>query len=323
MNGKYLAYGAMIATFLISSLLMPQIIKYFRAKQLGQTTRDEGPKWHQTKSGTPTMGGVVIIVATVIVGVLGLIFFPKDRWYLSLILSTFLFFGGIGFIDDYIILIKKQNEGLTSRQKFLAQVVGGLFVFLMLMFLRQPTILNLPFIHWQLPTFIYGFLVVFWVVGFSNATNLTDGIDGLMASNGAIAYMAYSAIAATQERYDLMFFSLSVVGALLGFYLYNKKPAQIFMGDVGSLALGAGLAVLSILLFAEWTLLFIGFIYVIETASVMLQVAYFKKTGQRLFKMTPIHHHFEMSGWSEQQIVTRFDLVTLVAAAIAIWGMLV
>lgn len=322
MNEKILANAALIATFLMSALLMPKIIKYFREKQLGQTTREEGPSWHQSKSGTPTMGGVVIIVTAVIIGLLGLFFFENGRYYLSLLIGTLIFFGGIGFIDDYLILIKKQNEGLTSKQKFLAQIVGGLLVFVALLWIGHPTIIRFPMGQWTAPIFIYGLLVVFWVVGFSNATNLTDGIDGLMATNGAISFVAYSVIAANQGRYEIMYFSLSIVGALLGFYMYNKKPAQIFMGDVGSLALGACLAVISIMLFAEWSLLLIGIVYVIETASVMIQVVYFKKTGKRIFKMTPIHHHFEMSGWDEVQIVTRFDILTLLASVIGIFGML-
>ena len=161
---------------------------------------------------------------------------------------------------------------------------------------------------------MYGFFAVFWMVGFSNATNLTDGIDGLMATTGTIAYGAYAFIAYQQEAWGVLTFAVAVIGGLIGFFLYNRKPARIFMGDVGSLALGAGLAAMSILLNAEWTLLLIGIIFVIETASVMLQVFWFKRTGKRIFKMSPIHHHFEMESWSEWKIVGVFGLVGLLSA---------
>ncbi len=301
---------------------MPKIIHYFREKQLGQTMREEGPSWHQSKSGTPTMGGVVILIASMIAEIVGILLYPTGRNHLALLLAVIIFFGGLGFIDDYLILIKKQNEGLTAKQKFVAQIVGAILVFVVLLWFNHPTILHLPFFTWRMPKVLYGIFVVFWITGFSNATNLTDGIDGLMATNGVISYMTYAAIAAALNRYEVMFFCLSIVGSLLGFYLYNKKPAQIFMGDVGSLALGAGLAVVSILLFEEWSLLLIGMTYVMETASVMIQVAYYKKTGKRFFKMTPIHHHFEMSGWSETQIVTRFGLLSIIGALVGIWGVL-
>lgn len=212
----------------------------------------------------------------------------------------------------------KRNLGLTSSQKFIAQVVIGILFYVVILLNGFDNQINLGFVE-QLPLgLLYGLFAVIWMVGFSNATNLTDGIDGLMATTGTIAYGAYAYIAFLQEEWGILVFALSVMGGLLGFFLFNKKPAKIFMGDVGSLALGAGLAAMSILLHVEWTLLIIGIIFVIETASVMIQVTYFKKTGKRIFKMSPIHHHFEMIDWSEWKIVGVFGTIGLIAAILTI-----
>lgn len=306
MENMDVIFWPLITSFLITIILMPFIIRYFRAKQLGQVTRDEGPSWHEEKSGTPTMGGVVFILSTILAVLLVTIFDINrslDAWLLTIV---FVLYGFIGFIDDFIKLFMKRNLGLTSRQKFLAQVVIGIIFYIVLLFNGFDNQLNLPFIG-NIPfSYFYGFFAVFWLVGFSNATNLTDGIDGLMASTGTIAYAGYAYIAYTKAQWGVLIFALSVIGGLLGFLIFNHKPAKIFMGDVGSLALGAGLAAMSILLNVEWTILLIGLIFVIETASVILQVFWFKKTGKRIFKMSPIHHHFEMEGWSEWKIVGVF-----------------
>lgn len=166
---------------------------------------------------------------------------------------------------------------------------------------------------------MYGLFAIFWLVGFSNAVNLTDGIDGLVAGLGSISFLTYAVIAWHQQQYDVLIICLSVLGGLLGFFVYNRKPAKIFMGDVGSLALGGLLAAISIMLNQEWTLLLIGLMYVIETASVMLQVSSFKLTGKRIFKMSPIHHHFEMSGWSEWKIDTVFWITSVITSLITLW----
>src|SRR5690625_4106518 len=308
----------LVISFLITILLMPFIIRYFRAKQLGQVTRDEGPSWHEEKSGTPTMGGVVFILSTILAVLLVTIFDINrslDAWLLTIV---FVLYGFIGFIDDFIKLFMKRNLGLTSKQKFLAQVVIGILFYIIIVLNGFDNQLNLPFIG-NLPLgYFYGIFAVFWLVGFSNATNLTDGIDGLMATTGTIAYTAYAYIAYTQEAWGILVFAVSVIGGLIGFFLFNRKPAKIFMGDVGSLALGAGLAGMSILLNVEWTLLLIGLIFVLETASVMLQVFWFKRTGNRIFKMSPIHHHFEMDGWSEWKIVGVFAGVGLLMAILTL-----
>lgn len=318
MEFMHVTIWPLVISFLIVVGLMPFIIRYFREKQLGQVTREEGPTWHEEKSGTPTMGGVAFILSVILTTGITSLFNLTAGLNLWLLLGVLVLYGLIGFIDDFIILIKKQNEGLTSRQKFLAQVVTGILFYIVILSNGFDNQLNVGFIENLNLGYLYGIFAVFWLVGFSNATNLTDGIDGLMATTGSIAYAAYAYIAYTQEQWGVLAFAVSVLGGLLGFFVFNKKPAKIFMGDVGSLALGAGLAAMSILLNVEWTILFIGIIFVIETASVMLQVTSFKLTGKRIFKMSPIHHHFEMVGWSEWKIVGVFGAITLIGSLLAI-----
>ena len=315
MNNLWIVF---VVTLLATLIFMPVVITYFKNKQLGQTTRDEGPKWHEVKSGTPTMGGVVFLITS---SLASLIFgFLYDQLTISMILTLgiILIYGFLGFIDDYIKLILKRNLGLTSKQKFLGQVVGGVLFFLIYKLNGLSTSLYIPFIGEVQSDLIFGIVLVVWLVGFSNAVNLTDGLDGLVAGTGSIAYAAYGYLAYTQERWDLVIIAVAVVAGLLGFFVFNKKPAKIFMGDVGSLALGGGLAALSVLLESGWSLLFIGIIFVIETASVMLQVASFKLRGKRIFRMSPIHHHFEMVGWHEWKIVIVFWTIGLIAAVLTL-----
>jgi len=308
-------------TLLLTILLMPYVIRYFRNKQLGQMTREEGPKWHEAKSGTPTMGGVVFLLTASFSALLfgslyGLLSVP-----LLLTVFIILLYGSLGFVDDYIKLIMKRNLGLTSKQKFLGQVAGAILFFVVYKWTGLSTALPVPFLGEVHSDLLFGVFLVFWLVGFSNAVNLTDGLDGLVAGTGSIAYAAYAYIAYTQKQWDLFILAVAVIGGLIGFFLFNKKPAKIFMGDVGSLALGGGLAALSILLKREWSLLLIGIIFVIETASVILQVASFKTTGKRIFKMSPIHHHFEMDGWSEWKVVLVFWSIGLLGSLSALWLM--
>lgn len=307
----------LVISFLFVVISMPFIISYFRTKQLGQVTLDDGPKWHESKSGTPTMGGVAFIVSTLLTILLSHVFNWNRTTDMWLLVGVLVLYGLIGFIDDFIKLFMKRNLGLTSKQKFLAQVIIGVLFYIVLLMNDFDNQIALPFVGEVSIGYVYGLFAVFWMVGFSNATNLTDGIDGLMATTGTIAYGAYALMAYQQEAWGVLIFAVSVIGGLLGFFLFNRKPARIFMGDVGSLALGAGLAAMSILLNAEWTLLLIGLIFVIETASVMLQVFWFKRTGKRIFKMSPIHHHFEMEGWSEWKIVGVFGLIGFLSAIIA------
>ena len=302
----------MAVSFAITVIIMPFFIGYFNYRKIGQTTREEGPKWHEVKTGTPTMGGTVFIMA-ILVTLLGsaalLRLLDGGVWMLLL---TFLLFGGIGFIDDVIRIVRHQSEGLTPREKFLTRLIFSGIIVLIGLLNKVELTFNLG------PVLISNALVIgvfafIWITGFSNAVNLTDGLDGLATGLNIFAYGVYGAMALKSKQASLALICLVVVGALIGFLYYNKKPAKIFMGDVGSLALGAGLAVISLLVNNPWSLLLVGIVFVVETASVMLQVASFKLTGKRIFKMSPIHHHFEMSGWSEQKVVTVFWLVGLLA----------
>ncbi|MBE9911041.1 MULTISPECIES: phospho-N-acetylmuramoyl-pentapeptide-transferase [Enterococcus] len=297
---------------------MPLFIGYFQMKKQGQAIREEGPKWHNVKAGTPTMGGLVFLVSALLTGIWVGAWQQQLTATLFILLFVLALYGAIGFLDDFIKIFKKRNMGLNSKQKLIGQIVGGIIFYLVYRGEGYPGTLN--FFGIALPlSWLYGLFAIFWLVGFSNAVNLTDGIDGLVAGLGSISFLTYAVIAWHQQQYDVLIICLSVLGGLLGFFVYNRKPAKIFMGDVGSLALGGLLAAISIMLNQEWTLLLIGLMYVIETASVMLQVSSFKLTGKRIFKMSPIHHHFEMSGWSEWKIDTVFWITSVITSLITLW----
>lgn len=303
-------------SFAITVSVMPFFIGYFNYKKIGQTTREEGPKWHEVKTGTPTMGGTVFNIAIILTLFVSAFLMKLLNGHVWMLLLTFVLFGGIGFVDDFISIFRKQNEGLTAKQKFMIQLIfSGIVIVAGLV---NGVTVSIPLFGWELSSV---FLVVpfafIWITGFSNAVNLTDGLDGLATGLSITAYSAYFALALHVQNMAVALVCLIVVGALLGFLYYNKKPAKIFMGDVGSLALGAGLAVISLTLNNPWSLLIIGVVFIIETLSVMLQVFWYKRTKKRLFKMSPIHHHFEMSGWSEQKVVTVFWIVGIIAAVIA------
>ncbi len=308
---------AFASSFAITVAGMPFIIGYFRMKKQGQEIRDEGPKWHNSKAGTPTMGGLGFLAAAVITSIWYSLWTDKMTTSLLILVCVLLLYGIIGFLDDFIKLAKKQNEGLTSRQKFIAQVVVAIVFYVIYRMEGYPNTLNLFGIELPL-NIIYGLFVIFWLVGFSNAVNLTDGIDGLVSGLGTISFATYGIIAWKQQQYEVLIVCLTVMGGLVGFFPYNKKPAKIFMGDVGSLALGGLLAAVSIILHQEWTLLLIGLVYIFETASVIIQVTSFKMTGKRVFKMSPLHHHFEMSGWSEWKVDTVFWAIGLIASIIVL-----
>lgn len=298
------------SSFAIVTAAIPLFIGYFQMKKYGQEIREEGPKWHNVKAGTPTMGGFVFLIAALITAVWVGAWQKQLTASLFILLFIILVYGALGFLDDFIKIFKKRNMGLNSLQKLIGQIIGGIVFYLVFLSEGNANVLNL--FGFELPLSIfYGAFVIFWLVGFSNAVNLTDGIDGLVAGLGTISFATYGLIAWRQDQIDILIVCLAVIGGLIGFFPYNRKPAKIFMGDVGSLALGGLLAAVSILLHQEWTLLLVGLVYVIETASVMLQVASFKLTGKRIFKMSPIHHHFEMSGWSEWKIDTIFWLIAL------------
>ncbi|KRM97129.1 phospho-N-acetylmuramoyl-pentapeptide-transferase [Loigolactobacillus rennini] len=295
-----------VSSFVITMMVMPLFIGYFRMKKEGQMIREEGPKWHQKKSGTPTMGGLVFLIASVISTIWVGYWQHQLTMQVWIILFILILYAALGFMDDSIKLFEKRNLGLRAWQKLLGQIVGGGIFIAVYLHEGLPLAIDLPGIGQLHLGLLYLAFILIWLVGFSNAVNLTDGLDGLVAGTATIAFATYAIIAYHQNRMDILIFCLTVIGGLLAFFLFNHKPAKIFMGDVGSLALGGALAAISLLLHRELSLLLIGLVFVIETASVMIQVAVFKLTGKRVFRMSPIHHHFEMVGWSEWRVVLTF-----------------
>ncbi|AIY05938.1 phospho-N-acetylmuramoyl-pentapeptide-transferase [Planococcus sp. PAMC 21323] len=307
-------------TLLLTVVLMPLFIPLLKRMKFGQSIREEGPESHMKKTGTPTMGGLVFLISIIItVLVVALIAggLSAKIWILLLVLFGY---GLIGFLDDFIKVVLKRNLGLTSLQKLIAQIIIAVVSFLVLSNGNFETGVNIPFTNFSIElSWLYVFFIIFWLVGFSNAVNLTDGLDGLVAGTASIAFAAFGALAIYQDEMAIAIFTFSVTGGLLGFLIFNKYPAKVFMGDTGSLALGGALAMVSILLKQELLLLIIGLVFVIETASVILQVGSFKLRQKRIFKMSPIHHHFELSGWSEWKVVLVFWSVGLISAAIAVF----
>lgn len=313
-NWNFNFLWSFISSLVIVSILMPLFIKMMVVHKEGQQIREEGPKWQNYKAGTPTMGGVVFLVAIVATNIWAGSYLQVYSTALFLISLMLLLFGLIGFLDDFIKLKNNRNLGLYAWQKSLLQLLFAIVFISFYFYQKLPIDLQVGSFIWH-SRVVLGLLMIFWLVGFSNAVNLTDGLDGLVAGLTIISYATYAYIAYRQQNLDILLVCLSVCGAMLSFLVFNHKPARIFMGDVGSLALGAGLAAIAILLGHIWSLLWIGIVFVIETASVIIQVLVFKLTGKRVFKMSPIHHHFEMLGWSEWKIVLTFWLVSLIASA--------
>jgi phospho-N-acetylmuramoyl-pentapeptide-transferase len=311
---------AMITAFIIAVILSPIFIPYLRKLKFGQSIRDEGPKSHKKKSGTPTMGGLIILIALSLSAIFISMYFDvlSNRTYVLLFVT--ICFGVIGFLDDYIKVVKKRNLGLTSKQKFICQVIVSIIVFFAIRTMGVSTSISIPGTNIDFDLgFIYVLLIIFMLVGTSNAVNLTDGLDGLVSGTAAIAFGAYAVLAYNQQQLDVAIFSIAVVGAVLGFLVFNAHPAKVFMGDTGSLALGGALAAIAIVTNLEILLVIIGGVFVIETLSVMIQVASFKTTGKRVFKMSPLHHHYELSGWSEWRVVVTFWFVGLLFALLGIY----
>lgn len=344
------AFASLTALFLCI-VLGPWLIAKLREFQIGQHIREDGPKSHQKKAGTPTMGGVLIIISIVV---------PTLLWadlrdsYVWTELFSLVGYGAIGFFDDYSKIAKRQNLGLTARRKFALQVAMGVLLAGALLVLHSEgsykTNVNVPFFKdfkpdllidsflgnpWTYPlafVFFFGFVTLV-VVGFSNAVNLTDGLDGLaiglmVVSAGALTILTYASGHAVFANYlgldtnsrvaELTVFCGALTGASLGFLWYNAHPAEIFMGDVGSLSLGGSMAMVAVLIKQEVLLLFIGGVFVLETLSVILQVGSYKLRKKRIFKMAPLHHHFEQLGWAESKIIARFWIAGLVMALFAL-----
>jgi phospho-N-acetylmuramoyl-pentapeptide-transferase len=338
---------ASLTALLTTLVLGPWVIRRLREMQIGQFIREEGPKSHQSKAGTPTMGGILIVCSTVIPT---LLWADLENVYVWLAVFTILAFGTIGFIDDYSKVMKRRNMGLSGKGKFALQVLASLGIAIAFLWLTTKgtysTQLSVPFfknfhpelvIHSllkqrylmglaYLPFLIF---VVTVVVGSSNAVNLTDGLDGLaigcvVVAAGALTVLTYVTSFARFAEYldlqhlpevgELTIFCGALVGSALGFLWYNAHPADVFMGDVGSLALGGSIGMVAVAIKQEILLFFVGGIFVIEALSVILQVMSFQLTGKRIFKMSPLHHHFELEGWSESKIIVRFWIVALVFA---------
>lgn len=309
-----------LMAFLIAALISPILIPFLRRLKFGQSIREEGPKSHQKKSGTPTMGGVMILLAIIITSLVMTGKFSSPTLETYLLLFVTLGYGLLGFLDDFIKVVMKRNLGLTSRQKLLGQFIIAIIFYFFLNKMGFSTYIHIPGtsisfdIGWT-----YIILLIFMLVGASNAVNLTDGLDGLLAGTAAIAFGAFAILAWNQSQYEVALFSVAVVGAVLGFLVFNAHPAKVFMGDTGSLALGGAIAAVAILLKLEILLVIIGGVFVIETLSVIIQVISFKTTGKRVFKMSPLHHHYELIGWSEWRVVTTFWLIGLLFAGIGIY----
>lgn len=342
---------ASLAAMLMSLLLGPWFIRKLQDMQIGQHIREDGPQSHQKKAGTPTMGGLLIIVSIVVPT---LLFANLHNPYIWVALFGLLGYGVIGFIDDYSKVAKARNLGLTARQKMLAQIVMMVCLGLWLLVLREKglydTTMNVPFFKNIRPSLLieawlqnpvthplafalFFLFLLFVIVGASNAVNLTDGLDGLAAglmiiAGGAMTVLSYVSGHAQFANYlglsrlagsaELTIFCASLTGASLGFLWFNAHPAEMFMGDVGSLALGGSLGVVAVLLKQEILLLFIGGIYVIELLSVVIQVGSFKLRGKRVFLMAPLHHHFEKLGWDETKVVVRFWIAGFIMALFAL-----
>lgn len=304
------------AAFILSVILGPLAIPVLRKLKFGQQIRSEGPQGHQKKKGTPTMGGLIILLALT----LSFYRFAETNTEFYILLVACLGFGFVGFLDDYIKIVFKRSLGLTAKQKLLGQLLfSGIICYMLITIGHDTTIYFAPLgIAWDLSWFYYVFLVLF-MLGFSNAVNFTDGLDGLLSGTSAVAFGALCVIAMFHTEVEAAVFSAAMIGAVLGFLVFNAHPAKVFMGDTGSLAIGGGLAAVSILTKTELMLVVIGGVFVIEIVSVVLQVISFKTTGKRIFKMSPIHHHFEISGWSEWRIVVTFWAVGLILAGLGIY----
>ncbi len=305
---------AIVISFIVASILGPIIIPLLHKLKFGQNIRQEGPKSHLKKAGTPTIGGLIFIFATIITMFI-MVGNPTDEAMIAL--YSFVGFGFVGFLDDLLKIIKKKNEGLTSGQKMiLLLIVSGFLTWYAYKYIG--TSINIPFLNGQINFGLFYIpFVMFYFAGVTNAVNLTDGLDGLATSVTVLVTTFLGIISYNLGHISLAIFCVALAGALLAFLRFNAFPARVFMGDTGSLALGGAVAMVALILKMPLILVLIGIIYVIETLSVILQVVSFKLTGKRIFKMAPIHHHFEQLGWSETKIVSVFSIITVVFCFIA------
>ncbi|MEE3480049.1 MAG: phospho-N-acetylmuramoyl-pentapeptide-transferase [Succiniclasticum sp.] len=320
------ALGALLTSFIVCAALGPVLIPLLHKLKFGQSIRDVGPASHMKKSGTPTMGGIMILIALTV----SVLLWDKLTPVVVIALVLTLGHAVISFIDDYIKVVKKRNLGLTAKQKFAMQTALALCYIYYVEVHAGPlaTLLWIPGTHIVVPAgWFYYVLAFFLLVGSTNAVNLTDGLDGLVSCVTLPVMVTYAVIALLAGEADLSLFAIAVLGSLLGFLVWNHHPAKVFMGDTGSLALGGAVASLALLTHTELLLIIVGGVYVCEALSVIIQVTYFRHTGgKRIFRMTPIHHHFELGGWKETKVVAVFTLASVVFCALGLllflqWGL--
>ena len=312
------ALVSLVLTGVIGYILLPIL----RALKAGQSIREIGPTWHNVKAGTPMMGGLMFVLSTIICVVCNIPFMQDYSALFALLVA--LCYGFVGFLDDYTKLVKKRNLGLTSLQKAMLQMaVSALYLYVLYRLGIMSCDLYIPFVNVSLTLHpvVYIFFAMFVMIGCDNAVNLTDGVDGLCGSVTIPVMVFFTAAAVAMGRLDLAVVPAALVGGLIAYLFYNWHPAKVFMGDTGSLFLGGMVCALAFALDLPLILIFVGIIYILETLSVILQVGYFKLThGKRLFKMSPIHHHFEMCGWKEEKIVISFTLVSAAMCVLAWFG---
>ncbi len=346
---SFRAAGAVVTALLIAFLIGPAVIRRLRERRVGQVIRAEGPASHQSKRGTPTMGGIIILLATVVPT---LLWAQLDNRFVLVALLSLLWMGSIGFLDDYLKIVQGKSRGLVARWKLVGQIGFGILLGLLLLYrpVVPPSVLpetatTLPFFKYAVVNFaplIYVLFVTTVITGSSNAVNLTDGLDGLATGLAAVAALAFAVFAYILARTDLTrylflyhfngagelaIFCAALMGGCLGFLWFNAHPAQVFMGDTGSLAIGGALGTVAILLKAEFLLLIIGGVFAAETVSVLMQTSvykWYKRTRgkeyadtHRVFRMAPLHHHFEKLGWAETTVVTRFYILGIICALVA------
>ena len=315
----YKVFIPVLISFVLSLLMGPVVIPFLRKLKMGQTERTDGVQSHLKKAGTPTMGGVIILGSVIITS----LFYVKDYPNIIPILFLTIGFGLIGFLDDYLKVVMKRSDGLYPKQKMALQiVVTAIFAYYIIKVAKIPLTLLLPFSggrYWDIGWVAIPLMFIA-VIGTVNGTNFTDGLDGL-ASSVTVLVATFFTVVAIGTKSGVEPITCAVVGALLGFLLFNVYPASVFMGDTGSLALGGFVIGTAYMMQMPLFVIIVGLIYLIEVASVMIQVTYFKKTGgKRFFKMAPIHHHFELCGWSETRVVAVFSIVTAILCLIGLMG---
>lgn len=307
---------AFAAAFVLALIAGPVCIPFLRRLKFGQTVRDDGPQSHLKKMGTPTIGGLIFIIPITIVA----LYYSQTYPNILLLLVTMLGFTSIGFIDDFIKVVKRRKDGLYAGQKtFLQLLVCVAFAFYVIRYTEAGSSIVFPFTNFVIQPWLYFLFIVIFMYFFTNAVNLTDGLDGLCAGVTMVVAIFFTIVSLTNPEWGyIKVFSAAMAGGCLGFLAFNIHPAKVFMGDTGSLALGGAITAIVIMMRMPLILIIVGGIYLLEAISVILQVGSFKLTGKRIFKMAPIHHHFELKGWKETKVVTVFIVITVVLAIVSL-----